>query len=82
MESTPSNMRNSKIIFFFILLSGMFSRYSHEEELTLYIGTGGKKAEGIYRTSFNEQTGRFSDVSLAAKINSPGFLCSLIGYAS
>ena len=67
-------MRNSKIIFFFILLSGMISRYSHGEELTLYIGTGGKKAEGIYRTSFNEQTGRFSDVSLAAKINAPGFL--------
>jgi len=60
----------------------MISRYSHGEELTLYIGTGGKKAEGIYRTSFNEQTGRFSDVSLAAKINAPGFLCSLIGYAS
>ena len=75
-------MRNSKIIFFFIILSGIITRYSQGEELTLYIGTGGKKAEGIYRTSFTDETGRFSDVSLAAKINAPGFLCSLIGYAS
>ncbi|MDG1131463.1 MAG: hypothetical protein P8N21_02095 [Opitutales bacterium] len=57
----------------------MISRHSHEEELTLYFGIGGKKAEGIYRTSFNGKTGRFSDVSLAAKINSPSLFCSLIG---
>ena len=36
-------MRNSKIIFFLVLQSGMISRQSHEEELTLYIGTRGKR---------------------------------------
>jgi hypothetical protein len=38
-------MRNSKIIFFFILLTGLISRYGHGEEFTLYIGTGGKKSQ-------------------------------------
>ena len=36
-------MRHSEIIFFITLLSGMISRHSHEEELTPYIGTGGKR---------------------------------------
>ncbi|MDG1355973.1 MAG: hypothetical protein P8P90_06965, partial [Opitutales bacterium] len=43
MESTPRNIRNSKIIFFLVLQSGMISRQSHGKELTLYIGTGGKR---------------------------------------
>ena len=40
----------------------------------LYIGTGGKNAEGIYRAVFDQSSGHFSDLILAAKIGTPGFL--------
>ena len=44
------------------------------EENILYVGTGGKAAQGIYQTSFNQKLGKFSDLSLAAEVDSPGFL--------
>ena len=42
--------------------------------LNVYLGTGGRGSEGIYRTTFNPENGKFSGVKLAAEIGSPGFL--------
>lgn len=58
-------------LLFFTLLNVLLS---HEEDKILYIGTGGKEAEGIYQTVFDQAKGRFSEISLAAEIDSPGFL--------
>jgi 6-phosphogluconolactonase len=41
---------------------------------TIWIGTGGKGAEGIYKTSLNTENGTLSDPVLAAEIAGPGFL--------
>ena len=67
-------MKQNQLPLFVILLGFSISTWAWGNEITLYIGTGGKQAEGIYHTTFNEQTGQFSDVSVASKINSPGFL--------
>jgi 6-phosphogluconolactonase len=42
--------------------------------LHVYYGTGGPGAEGIYHSSFDPETGKLGEVSLAAEIGSPGFL--------
>lgn len=40
----------------------------------VYFGTGGKNAEGIYRATFDTESGKLSEASLAAGIDRPGFL--------
>ena len=42
--------------------------------LTVFFGTGGRGAEGIYQATFNPAIGKFTPAELAAKIGSPGFL--------
>jgi len=44
------------------------------EPLTVYFGTGGAPAKGIYRASFDTQTGKLGPADLAAEIGGPGFL--------
>ncbi len=46
------------------------------EPQTVYFGTGGKGAKGIYRGTFDAATGKLSPVVLAAEIGSPGFLAA------
>ena len=41
---------------------------------TVYFGTGGGPAKGIYRASFDAKTGKLSAAELAAEVGSPGFL--------
>ena len=41
---------------------------------TLYIGTGGKNAEGIYTATFDSETGKLTDPTLAAEVGSPGWI--------
>lgn len=55
-------------------LSLFLSPLVSADDCILYIGTGGKKAEGIYQTTFDQATGQFSEVCLSARIDSPGFL--------
>ncbi|MEK9772906.1 MAG: lactonase family protein [Opitutae bacterium] len=57
-----------------LLVSIFFHASLFGEKSILYVGTGGKNAEGIYHTVFNHSTGQFSQTSLAAKVDSPGFL--------
>ncbi len=40
----------------------------------VYFGTGGSPAKGIYRASFDTESGKLSEAELAAEIKSPGFL--------
>ena len=40
----------------------------------VYFGTGGPGAEGIYRATFDTETGKLTPAELAHKINGPGFL--------
>jgi 6-phosphogluconolactonase len=42
--------------------------------LTVYFGTGGGGAKGIYRATFDEQTGKLTPAELTAEVGSPGFL--------
>ncbi|MDF1852142.1 MAG: lactonase family protein [Verrucomicrobiales bacterium] len=44
------------------------------ETVTLWIGTGGKNADGIYRTELDTEKGTLSEPTLAAEIGSPGFV--------
>lgn len=46
----------------------------HAETRTVFFGTGGKGAEGIYRATFNTETGKLTPAELAAEIKGPGFL--------
>lgn len=40
----------------------------------MYFGTGGPGAEGIYRATFDTETGKLTAATLAHKIDRPGFL--------
>ncbi|MAS96797.1 MAG: 3-carboxymuconate cyclase [Verrucomicrobiales bacterium] len=42
--------------------------------IPFYIGTGGKNAEGIYRATFDPDTGKITEPVLAAEIGSPGWV--------
>ena len=50
------------------------SRSLPAETWHVYFGTGGPGARGIYRATFNTDTGRLSPSELAAETGSPGFL--------
>lgn len=55
-------------------LLGLAAAAASADTRQVYFGTGGPGAEGIYRASFNTQTGRLTAAELAHKINGPGFL--------
>lgn len=61
-----------KLLFLTSLLALTASSFA--ETVTLWIGTGGKGAEGIYRTELDTEKGTLSNPALAAKIGSPGFV--------
>jgi len=44
------------------------------EKLDVYFGTGGAPSKGIYRSTFDTQTGKLGPAELAAEIGAPGFL--------
>jgi 6-phosphogluconolactonase len=46
----------------------------HAQALQVYFGTGGPGARGIYRATFNAQTGKLTPAELADEVGSPGFL--------
>lgn len=46
----------------------------HAEELTVWIGTGGKTAKGIYRTTLDTATGKLEEPELVAEMPSTGFV--------
>ena len=60
----------------FLLSSLLFTVFhlGAAKPLTVFFGTGGRGAEGIYQATFNPENGKFSPAKLAAKIGSPGFL--------
>lgn len=43
-------------------------------DVPVYFGTGGPGAKGIYRATFNTQSGKLTAAELAAEVGSPGFL--------
>ena len=67
------NKHTTRLLFlagaFFLGQSGLKA-----EPKTVYFGTGGRNAKGIYRATFNPDNGRFTPAVLAAEIGSPGFL--------
>ncbi|MEC9093462.1 MAG: lactonase family protein [Planctomycetota bacterium] len=56
------------------LLALLWCQSAGAQPRTVYFGTGGKGAQGIYRATFNATTGKFTPAILAAEIGSPGFL--------
>ncbi|MBM3861822.1 MAG: lactonase family protein [Verrucomicrobia bacterium] len=52
----------------------LFLTSLHAETWHVYFGTGGPGAKGIYRATFNTQTGKLTPSELAAEIGAPGFL--------
>jgi len=44
------------------------------EQVSVYFGTEGHEARGIYRASFDTESGRLGSATLAAEIGAPGFL--------
>lgn len=42
--------------------------------VTVFFGTGGPTAKGIYRATFDGSTGKLTPAELAAEVGSPGFL--------
>jgi 6-phosphogluconolactonase len=68
-----------KSFFLFAALAclGSFSWSAAEvraESWHAYFGTGGPGAKGIYRASFDTESGRLTAAELASEIGSPGFL--------
>ena len=51
-----------------------FTLIASAETRHVYFGTGGPGAEGIYRATFDTETGKLTPAELAHKINGPGFL--------
>ncbi len=47
---------------------------SFAEAMEVYFGTSGQETKGIYRASFDLESGKLSSPELAAEIGSPGFL--------
>ena len=43
-------------------------------DVDVYFGTGGSPSKGIYRATFDTETGKLGQAELAAEIGSPGFL--------
>jgi len=46
----------------------------HAEPRPVFFGTGGRNADGIYRATFDSETGRLTEAELAAPTGNPGFL--------
>jgi 6-phosphogluconolactonase len=44
------------------------------DTIDVYFGTSGKETKGIYRSTFDTQSGKLGQAELAAEIGSPGFL--------
>ena len=59
---------------FILILSIALCSVTFASAQTIWIGTGGKGAEGIYKTTLNAKNGKLSDPVLAAKIDGAGFL--------
>jgi 6-phosphogluconolactonase len=57
-----------------ILTTSLALSPTMSEDLTLWIGTGGNGAKGIYRTTLNTETGKLTEPVVAAEIGNPGFL--------
>ena len=57
-----------------LLLLSLISVISQAEIHHVYFGTGGRAAKGIYRATFDTESGKLSQADLAAEIGSPGFL--------
>jgi len=66
------NLRSLLPLSLSLLLSFPLSLLSAEH--TLWIGTGGGKAKGIYRATFDSDAGKLSEPVLAAEIDKPGFV--------
>ncbi len=66
-----NNSSFSRLRFFF-LVSSLFTASAFSQ--TVYFGTDGPGAEGIYRSTFDSEKARLTPSTLAAAIKSPGFL--------
>ncbi|MDF1813578.1 MAG: lactonase family protein [Verrucomicrobiales bacterium] len=67
-------MFTQKFLSFALAASALLTLSASAEPKTVYFGTGGKGAEGIYQATFNPDNGKWTPSKLAAKIGSPGFL--------
>ena len=47
---------------------------AHSASVDVYFGTGGNGSKGIYRSTFDTETGKLSQAKLAAEIGNPGFI--------
>jgi len=56
------------------LLSLLFASVSFSATVDVYFGTGGNGAKGIFRSTFDTETGKLSAATLAAEIGNPGFI--------
>lgn len=61
---------NAAILFVLVL----FTSCLIAEPVSVYFGTAGGPAKGIYHASFDLKKGKLSNVTLAAEIEAPGFL--------
>lgn len=59
---------------FYSFLSLLLVSFLHAENIDVYFGTGGGQAKGIYRATFDTESGQLSSATLAAEVGSPGFL--------
>lgn len=63
-----------KATFTFLLMTLLSLSPTLSEDITLWIGTGGKNAKGIYRATLNTETGKLTEPVVAAEIGNPGFV--------
>ena len=56
------------------IISLLISSTLMAETLDVFFGTSGRETKGIYHATFDTETGKIGQPSLAAEIGSPGFL--------
>ena len=65
-------MSQKKFLTIFVFL--LFVPFLSAEKISLFIGTNGPSADGIYHTFFDQKTGKFSPPERVAEVQSPNFL--------
>ncbi len=73
MNDLPPNPTRMKLPFYLLIMTAALSSLPAGAQ-TLWIGTGGANAKGIYRATFDPTKGKLSEPVVATEIDSPGFV--------
>ena len=62
------------LFFYYLFLLLMVNQSIHAKQFSLFIGTSGQSADGIYHAYFHTDSGKFKEVRRVVKVDSANFL--------